>query len=162
MPQETPTPEAHYAKATHNQAWAEHLITIPHPDKSVKPAYDWVATKAYYSAIHYLDGFLLTKSPNVNFQGRPRRISSVDEFLKEFSLSMSFHSARNVIVKNIAFGLREDWNFLWDAADSARYKLQEVSAEIARESLRILPTIRKRFFVVIPPAVGPAQATKRA
>jgi hypothetical protein len=144
---DTPTAQAHYRKAIHNQAWAEHLISIAHPQPEIGKAYDWVATKAYYSAVHYLDGFLLLKNPNVNYQGQPRRLSSVEEFKDVFNASIGMHSVRKLIIKSIASQLRNDWNFLWDTADTARYKLQEVSLDMAKEALSILPKIRKAFLI---------------
>jgi hypothetical protein len=134
-------------KAASNYFWANKIAEFPSASWIVMgdPApWDWVATISYYSAIHYLLYHLQKNNPSIRYFQESRRISNIDEYMREFNCP-SFHSAYKKIVSHNFKQIKTAWEFLFNTADSARYNSQVVPVASAQKSLAYLNDVKNLF-----------------
>lgn len=142
-----PTSEERRQKAISNYFWASKIAHFPSGewvDAGDPPPWDWVSTISYYSAIHFLLYYLQQFNPNIRYYRESRRISSVDEYMREFQCP-SFHAAYRKMVSQNFKQISKAWDFLFNTADSARYNAQIVPAAFARQSLIYLEDVKRVF-----------------
>lgn len=97
-----PTSKEHREKAEHNEFFVSGLDN---------PFWDWAVTGTFYEALHYVDGFLITKGVDA-----PR------------------HSERNSIVeKDATLGqIWPEYSQLYNDSKMARYECHEFTQEDVR------------------------------
>lgn len=94
--------KTHLNQAAHNEALIEFLANTPYTD--------WAATATFYAALHYLQAYLLSKSPPQN----PKR-----------------HGARDAAIDNDTFlhDIRNFYRDLQDISEAGRYQCVKPSAD---------------------------------
>lgn len=92
----------HLNQAAHNESLIEFLANTPNTD--------WAATATFYAALHYLQAYLLSKTPPQN----PKR-----------------HGTRDAAIDNDTFlhDIRNLYRDLQDISEAARYECVQPSAD---------------------------------
>jgi hypothetical protein len=68
-----PSKAEHLDKAEHNEHFASRL----NQDGNYVNYRDWVVTGYFYSAVHYVEAYLATKSPPVHSENHPARDTTI-------------------------------------------------------------------------------------
>jgi hypothetical protein len=114
-----PDKRTHLRQAAHNEALIEFL------DGTVYP--DWIATITFYTGLHYVQAYLLSKKPPENPQKHADRAAAIDSdpFLDD---------------------IRDDYRELYDVSIAARYYgVKPSNDELRKEVAPALAKIKRHL-----------------
>ena len=114
-----PTPQQHRIQADHNEFFVSQLEN---------PFWDWAVTGTFYAAVHYIDGYLITKG-----------------------IDPEFHSERNQYI-NRDPTLAQLWNDYRELMNNSRWARYDI-VEFDKEDVRLLQANLKAIKDVLSPLI---------
>lgn len=127
--------------AERNQSLCDNLFTTG-------PYYDWVATTAFYSALHYVQHRLFEVTPSLCPY-------TTLEAAKAHYGCHSLHKVRQHLITDHFAIVSVDYSFLEKTSRTARYLNYGTSKEKAAKARQRLENIKKHCCLVAPPAPKP-------